>query len=357
MSQPKTQLQTFKSWAGKSSDISYYLNSHHIDIHEWAVQPFARAVRVSALGATGIAKKEIGVDAEDTITVCAQWENFHSGTKGVAVYTSSWASTKTDVHSVSLSCVSFSLPSRHFHLSLLHAWFRSSPWSLRMRIYVGILGFLTQTSRTGSMIGSLTQTSRTGSIVCMNSNFFLSMDSRSLTLIIYILVHTRTYTQGATIFLHGYPFQLCLYAFSLCLTFHLTLYKYIRCQTSPLAHRPRVIRAAHVVFCVRCAHCVVPCMVVITVCVHLLRCVAYAYMVDTCGGHSSVRVACSLALSPFFFSSLFLSLHRPRGSVPHRPGAPRHAPVIHTRSRRTYTCTGTQRALLVVVLVVALVVE
>lgn len=30
MSQPKRQLETFRSWAGKSSDISYYLNSHHI---------------------------------------------------------------------------------------------------------------------------------------------------------------------------------------------------------------------------------------------------------------------------------------------------------------------------------------
>ncbi len=29
MSQPKHQLDTFRSWAGKSSDISYYLNSHH----------------------------------------------------------------------------------------------------------------------------------------------------------------------------------------------------------------------------------------------------------------------------------------------------------------------------------------
>jgi D-galacturonate reductase len=37
MSQPKHQLQTFKAWAGKSSDISYYLNSHHIDYHEWCV--------------------------------------------------------------------------------------------------------------------------------------------------------------------------------------------------------------------------------------------------------------------------------------------------------------------------------
>jgi D-galacturonate reductase len=28
MSQPKQQLETFRAWAGKSSDISYYLNSH-----------------------------------------------------------------------------------------------------------------------------------------------------------------------------------------------------------------------------------------------------------------------------------------------------------------------------------------
>lgn len=27
MSQPKSQLETFKSWAGIDSDISYYLNS------------------------------------------------------------------------------------------------------------------------------------------------------------------------------------------------------------------------------------------------------------------------------------------------------------------------------------------
>ena len=33
MSQPKLQLSTFKAWAGLSSDISYYLNSHHIDFH------------------------------------------------------------------------------------------------------------------------------------------------------------------------------------------------------------------------------------------------------------------------------------------------------------------------------------
>ena len=36
MSQPKLQLSTFRAWAGLSSDISYYLNSHHIDFHECA---------------------------------------------------------------------------------------------------------------------------------------------------------------------------------------------------------------------------------------------------------------------------------------------------------------------------------
>ena len=27
-----------KAWAGLGSDISYYLNSHHIDLHVWAMQ-------------------------------------------------------------------------------------------------------------------------------------------------------------------------------------------------------------------------------------------------------------------------------------------------------------------------------
>ena len=38
MSQPKFQLETFKAWAGLGSDISYYLNSHHIGLHVWAME-------------------------------------------------------------------------------------------------------------------------------------------------------------------------------------------------------------------------------------------------------------------------------------------------------------------------------
>ncbi|EGD77002.1 hypothetical protein PTSG_07344 [Salpingoeca rosetta] len=56
MSQPKYQLETFKAWAGKTSDISYYLNSHHIDMHAWMVEGRAVPTRVVASAATGVAE-------------------------------------------------------------------------------------------------------------------------------------------------------------------------------------------------------------------------------------------------------------------------------------------------------------
>lgn len=103
MSQPKTQLETFRAWAGRSSDISYYLNSHHIDYHEWCVGETSRPVRVFAAASTGVARA-LGIDAEDTITLTVQWENLSAtgepkGTTGTAVYTSSWIAPKSDVHS------------------------------------------------------------------------------------------------------------------------------------------------------------------------------------------------------------------------------------------------------------------
>ena len=68
MSQPKHQLETFKAWAGKSSDISYYLNSHHVDFHEWCVAGRARPETVTALSSTGVAEKALGRPCEDVIT-------------------------------------------------------------------------------------------------------------------------------------------------------------------------------------------------------------------------------------------------------------------------------------------------
>ncbi|ACI65311.1 predicted protein [Phaeodactylum tricornutum CCAP 1055/1] len=99
MSQPKHQLETFKAWAGKSSDISYYLNSHHVDWSEWTLAGMARPVRVTATGSSGVAQSR-SMNTEDSITLTVQWENLNDQkTLGCAVYTSSWAAPKSDVHS------------------------------------------------------------------------------------------------------------------------------------------------------------------------------------------------------------------------------------------------------------------
>ncbi|GHJ89275.1 hypothetical protein NliqN6_5677 [Naganishia liquefaciens] len=104
MSQPKSQLETFRAWAGIDSDISYYLNSHHIDIHCWLVEGKFKPVKVTASAATGIATKEpynCVKQTEDTITLLVEWESLTpEKRKGTAVYTASWtAPTKSGVHS------------------------------------------------------------------------------------------------------------------------------------------------------------------------------------------------------------------------------------------------------------------
>ena len=98
MSQPKHQLDTFKAWAGKSSDISYYLNSHHIDFSEWTLAGIARPVRVTATASSGVAQAR-DIQTEDSITLTVQWQNLSDQTLGCAVYTSSWVAPKSDVHS------------------------------------------------------------------------------------------------------------------------------------------------------------------------------------------------------------------------------------------------------------------
>ncbi|TFY68346.1 hypothetical protein EVJ58_g1051 [Rhodofomes roseus] len=104
MSQPKSQLETFRAWAGKDSDISYYLSSHHIDIHCWIMQGKAVPTRVVASAATGIATGEpynCVPQTEDTITLLVDWQSLSSSKhKGTAVYTASWtAPLKSGVHS------------------------------------------------------------------------------------------------------------------------------------------------------------------------------------------------------------------------------------------------------------------
>jgi D-galacturonate reductase len=98
MSQPKTQLDTFASWAGISSDISYYLNSHHVDFLCWSVAEFAKPMSVLATASSGVASKKLGRDVEDTITLTVSWEN-KSGAIGTSIHTASWIAPPSDVHS------------------------------------------------------------------------------------------------------------------------------------------------------------------------------------------------------------------------------------------------------------------
>jgi len=99
MSQPGSQLNTFSKWAGRSSDISYYLNTHHVDLLDWMIGDRARALQVTALAATGVAKNNFEIETEDTITLMVQWENMPSGNLGIAIHTASWIAPKSDVHS------------------------------------------------------------------------------------------------------------------------------------------------------------------------------------------------------------------------------------------------------------------
>ncbi|KAF9452606.1 NAD(P)-binding protein [Macrolepiota fuliginosa MF-IS2] len=103
MSQPKSQLETFRAWAGKDSDISYYLSSHHIDICCWILQDLAVPTRVVASAATGIATGDpynCVPETEDTITLLVDWQSIKSPRhKGTAVYTASWtAPLKAGIH-------------------------------------------------------------------------------------------------------------------------------------------------------------------------------------------------------------------------------------------------------------------
>ncbi|KAI5862915.1 NAD(P)-binding protein [Durotheca rogersii] len=103
MSQPKSQLETFKAWAGIDSDISYYLNSHHIDICDSMVSPAGfLPAKVSASAAKGIATSLGCSEAtEDTITVMVTWQKQGDPNKiATGVYTASWtAPQKAGVHS------------------------------------------------------------------------------------------------------------------------------------------------------------------------------------------------------------------------------------------------------------------
>ncbi|KAH7362650.1 D-galacturonic acid reductase [Plectosphaerella cucumerina] len=103
MSQPKSQLETFKAWAGVDSDISYYLNSHHVDICDSMVsQQGYLPVKVAASASKGVAT-DLGCDpvTEDTISLVVTWVRKDDPSRvATGVYTASWtAPQKAGVHS------------------------------------------------------------------------------------------------------------------------------------------------------------------------------------------------------------------------------------------------------------------
>jgi D-galacturonate reductase len=103
MSQPKFQLETFKAWAGIDSDISYYLNSHHVDICDSMVSQLGFVpVKVSASASKGAAvSMGCHESTEDTISLLVHWEKKGDPSKqATGVYTASWtAPQKAGVHS------------------------------------------------------------------------------------------------------------------------------------------------------------------------------------------------------------------------------------------------------------------
>lgn len=103
MSQPKSQLETFKAWAGRDSDISYYLNSHHVDVCEWLVRDAGwRPSTVRASASSGIATSlDCVAGTEDTITLLVDWtRDGDDGKRATGIYTASWtAPLQAGVHS------------------------------------------------------------------------------------------------------------------------------------------------------------------------------------------------------------------------------------------------------------------
>lgn len=106
MTQPAFQLQTFRSWAGSASDISYYLNSHHVDFLNWCLHGLARPVAVSACGARGFAdskERNFPPGTCDSITLSVTYQHKALNDQGLpvtgcAVFTASWIAPESDVH-------------------------------------------------------------------------------------------------------------------------------------------------------------------------------------------------------------------------------------------------------------------
>lgn len=96
MSQPDCQAKHYHRVNSKATDVSLYLNSHHIDYHCWLMGSKAIPIRVTAHASTGILANSYGIQTPDTITVVVQWQNTMNSVIGCASYTASWIAQTSD---------------------------------------------------------------------------------------------------------------------------------------------------------------------------------------------------------------------------------------------------------------------
>ncbi len=99
MSQPKSQLTTFRDWAGTASDISYYLNSHHIDILCQILTDRYKPVTVHASCSSGEGRRVVGRPIDDTITLSVKWQGLRADSLAHSIHTASWTAPCSDAHS------------------------------------------------------------------------------------------------------------------------------------------------------------------------------------------------------------------------------------------------------------------
>jgi D-galacturonate reductase len=98
MSQPSSQRRAFSKWAGTRSDISYYLNSHHVDYLAWILDGCARPISVSA-GASCQNRGASAASGEDQISLSVSWELNDSRARGLSIHSASWIAPPSDAHS------------------------------------------------------------------------------------------------------------------------------------------------------------------------------------------------------------------------------------------------------------------
>jgi D-galacturonate reductase len=97
MSQPACQARHYQSRGASSTDVSFYLNSHHVDFHAWLMGNRSIPLTITAHGSRGVLEQRYGFNTPDTIILLAKWQDQQTGAVGHGSYTASWIAQPSDV--------------------------------------------------------------------------------------------------------------------------------------------------------------------------------------------------------------------------------------------------------------------